>query len=136
MKVLLLLSASIPAACRTSQCRTVSVARIHVGARCTQRNLEYPHYLSQAEFQEYIESYAIQFDMLKDIVFNAAVQEVSRSKDDSKWRINIIVDGKPHVEEYDKVVFCHGYQTKAKMPEFEGIEKFEGTVMHCQQFRM
>jgi dimethylaniline monooxygenase (N-oxide forming) / hypotaurine monooxygenase len=99
-------------------------------------DLEYPHYLDQAQFQEYIESYATHFDMQKDIVFNALLKQVSRNKDDSKWRLELVVNGEPQVKEFDKVAFCHGYQTMAKMPEFEGVEKFEGTVVHTQQFRM
>lgn len=100
------------------------------------RCLEYPHYLSQAEFQEYIESYATHFDMHKDIVFNALVKQASRNQDDSKWRLDLVVDGESRVEEYDKVAFCHGYQTKAKMPDFEGVKNFDGKILHTQQFRM
>lgn len=83
-----------------------------------------------------MESYAKHFDMHKDIVFNASLQNVSRTKDDSKWQLDLIINGEPQVEEFDKVAFCHGYQTKARMPDFEGREKFEGTVIHTQQFRM
>lgn len=97
---------------------------------------KYPHYLSQEQFWEYIESYAKHFDMHKDIVFNASVKAVSRNKDDSKWRLHAIIDGESRVEEYDKVAFCHGYQTKANMPVFEGVEKFEGSIIHTQEFRM
>lgn len=74
--------------------------------------------------------------MHKDILFNASVKEVSRNKDDSKWQLHAIVDGESRVEEYDKVAFCHGYQTRANMPVFEDVEKFEGTIMHTQEFRM
>jgi dimethylaniline monooxygenase (N-oxide forming) len=74
--------------------------------------------------------------MHKDIVLNAWVKQASRNEDDTKWRLDLVVDGKPRVKEYDKVAFCHGYQTKAKMPVFDGVEKFEGEVMHTQQFRM
>lgn len=97
---------------------------------------KYPHYLSQAEFQEYIESYATHYDMIKDITFNTSVKEVSRNKEDSKWRLDLVVDGESQVEEFDKVAFCHGYQTKARIPEFEDVEKFEGAILHTQQFRM
>ena len=128
--------ASIPAACRTFQCQTVRAVNPQLQRALCSQKLEYPHYLSQAEFQEYIESYATHFDMHKDIVFNTVVKQVSRNKDDTKWRLDLVVDGESRVEEYDKVAFCHGYQTKANMPEFEGVEKFDGTIMHTQQFRM
>jgi dimethylaniline monooxygenase (N-oxide forming) len=74
--------------------------------------------------------------MHKDIEFNTLVKKVSRNKDDSKWQLDLIVDGESRVEEYDKVAFCHGYQTKANMPDFEGVEKFDGVIIHTQQFRM
>jgi dimethylaniline monooxygenase (N-oxide forming) len=61
---------------------------------------------------------------------------VSRNKDDSKWQLHLVVDGESRVEEYDKVAFCHGYQTKASMPDFEGVEKFDGAIIHTQQFRV
>lgn len=79
------------------------------GTHVTYRSLEYPHYLSQAEFQEYMESYATHFDMHKDIVFNASVKQVYRNKNDSKWRLEFMVDGELRAKEYEKVVFCHGY---------------------------
>ncbi|KFX97184.1 hypothetical protein O988_04978 [Pseudogymnoascus sp. VKM F-3808] len=97
---------------------------------------KYPHYLNQPQFQEYMESYATHFDMLRDIVFNATVKQASRNEDDSKWRLDFVVNGERRVEEYDKVVFCHGYQTKANMPVFDGAEKFEGEILHSQGFRM
>ena len=72
----------------------------------TYRSLEYPHYLSQAEFQEYMESCATHFNMQKDIVFNASVKQVSRSKEDSKWRLEFMVDGELRFEEYEKVALA------------------------------
>ncbi|KAI0377321.1 putative dimethylaniline monooxygenase [Hypomontagnella monticulosa] len=96
---------------------------------------KYPHHLSQADFQEYMELYAKHYDMLKDIVFNASLKRVVRNDDDTKWLVEVVVDGKLQVMEYDKVAFCHGYQTKAKIPEFEGQEKFVGTLIHSQAYR-
>jgi dimethylaniline monooxygenase (N-oxide forming) len=121
---------------RLSNARQYGLSNLYFSAHFTHRYLEYPHYLSQADFQEYIESYATHFDMLKDIVFNASVKQVSRNKDDNKWQLLLDVDGQSRVEEYDKVAFCHGYQTQAKIPDFEGVEKFDGPIMHTQEFRM
>jgi dimethylaniline monooxygenase (N-oxide forming) len=91
--------------------------------------------MSQADFQEYMELYAKHFGLLKDIVFGASLKHVNRSKDGTKWRLELEIDGKPQFEEFDKVAFTHGYQTKADMPVFEGRDKFEGTVIHTQQYR-
>lgn len=91
--------------------------------------------MSQADFQEYMESYARHFDLLKDIVFGASLRQVTRTKNETKWRLELEVDGKLQFAEYDKVAFTHGYQTKADMPVFEGQDKFEGTVIHTQRYR-
>jgi dimethylaniline monooxygenase (N-oxide forming) len=97
---------------------------------------EYPSHLTSAQFQEYIESYARHFDLLKDMVFNASVTRATRNQSDTKWCIEMLVDGEPRKEEFDKVVFCHGYQTQSKMPVYEGQELFHGRLMHAQQYRM
>ncbi|KAF2118132.1 putative dimethylaniline monooxygenase [Lophiotrema nucula] len=95
----------------------------------------YPSHLSQPQFQEYMEGYAKHFDLLKDVVFGASVEDARRNESDTKWRLAMTVNGEERVEEFDKVAFCHGYQTKAKMPKLEGSNIFEGVVMHAQQFR-
>ena len=96
---------------------------------------EYPSHLSSDQFQEYIESYARHCDLLKDMVFNASVTRAIRNEDDSKWTLEMLVNGEPHTEGYDKVVFCHGYQTLPRMPTYDGQELFEGKLMHAQQYR-
>ncbi|KAI2617883.1 putative dimethylaniline monooxygenase [Hypoxylon sp. NC1633] len=73
--------------------------------------------------------------MLKDIVFNASLTRVVRNKEDTKWKVEVVVNGELQVVEYDKVAFCHGYQTKARMPALEGREKFEGVIIHSQAYR-
>ncbi|KAH7082026.1 putative dimethylaniline monooxygenase [Paraphoma chrysanthemicola] len=96
---------------------------------------KYPSHLSSAQFQEYIESYARHFDLLKDIVFNASVNRATRNESDTRWRLEMLVNGEPHSEEFDKVVFCHGYQTEPVMPKYDGQDVYEGRLMHAQQFR-
>lgn len=91
--------------------------------------------MSQAEFQEFMQSYAEHFDLLKDVVFGTLLKQVNRNKDGTKWRLEIEKDGTTQYEEFDKVAFTHGYQTKAKMPDFEGQDKFKGTLIHTQQYR-
>jgi dimethylaniline monooxygenase (N-oxide forming) len=96
---------------------------------------KYPSHLSTAEFQEYIESYAKHFNLLKDVVFGASVQRATRNEADTKWNLEMLVNGERQTHAFDKVVFCHGYQTLPVMPTFEGQELFEGHLMHGQKFR-
>lgn len=83
-----------------------------------------------------MEEYANHFDTLKNWVFNTSVKKASRNSTDTKWCLEVETAGEgTTVLEFDKVVFCHGYQTKAVVPKFEGQEKFEGIIMHSQQYR-
>lgn len=96
---------------------------------------EYPHYLSQHDFHEFIQSYAKHFDLEKDIVFNTTVHKVTRNERIAKWSLEVEASGQISTVEFDKVAFAHGYQTEARLPDFEGQKKFEGSIIHSQQFR-
>lgn len=92
--------------------------------------------MKSEDFQEFMEDYAKHFDFLKDIVFNTTLRKVSRNKDDTMWSLEIQTAGEEaRTLEFDKIVLCHGYQTKAVVPRFEGQEKFKGTITHSQQYR-
>ena len=89
----------------------------------------------QSDFQEFINDYATNFSLHKDIIFNAAVRKVDRNSDDTKWTISVDIDEKPETREFDKVIFCHGYQTKKSMPTFPGQEHYTGRILHSQEYR-
>lgn len=98
-------------------------------------NVEYPIFLRSDQFQEYMEDYARHFNTLESWRFNATVKKTSRNSDDTKWCLEVETVSETKTVEFDKVVLCHGYQTIAKMPRFEGQDRFEGTIMHSQQYR-
>ncbi|KAF3768753.1 FAD/NAD(P)-binding domain-containing protein [Cryphonectria parasitica EP155] len=97
----------------------------------------YPIFLRSDQFREYCEDYARHFDTLKDWVFNTSVKKASRNADDTKWCLEVDTKGGqgPQTLEFDKVVFSHGYQTRANIPQFEGQDQFEGLIIHSQQYR-
>ncbi|SCO12549.1 related to flavin-containing monooxygenase [Fusarium fujikuroi] len=98
---------------------------------------KYPVYLSAANFQEFMQSYAEHFKLTEHISFNSSVQVVNRNSDDSGWILQVekVGTGEKESRTFDKVVFCHGYQTKRVMPTFPGQDKFEGEIIHSQQYR-
>ncbi|KAF4998959.1 hypothetical protein FGRMN_2758 [Fusarium graminum] len=98
---------------------------------------KYPAHLSTANFQDFMQSYAEHFNLNKDIVFNTSVKVVNRNSDDTAWVLQLQKVGSQEIEswQFDKVVFCHGYQTEKVMPKFPGQESFEGQLIHAQQFR-
>jgi dimethylaniline monooxygenase (N-oxide forming) len=82
-----------------------------------------------------MQSYAENFNLLPDVVFNAKLEQAYRNEEDSKWLLQLSINGKPQIEEYDKIAFTYGYQTKAKVPQFAGQEQFEGELIHAQEFK-
>lgn len=98
-------------------------------------NLEYPTFLSQVDFQQFTEGYAEHFNLYDHIVFDANVKQVTRSPDGSKWQVDMVRGGEHYAEEFDKVVLSHGYQTTPVMPDLKDRDKFEGSILHSQQFR-
>jgi dimethylaniline monooxygenase (N-oxide forming) len=86
-------------------------------------------------FQEYMEDYAKNFDLIKDIVFGASVKQARRNDANTGWLVDVEKDGVLETVEFDKVAFCSGYQTKAVIPTFEGQDLFEGTIIHSQAYR-
>lgn len=82
-----------------------------------------------------MEDYAKHFDTLKNWVFRTSVKKAFRNADDTKWCLEVETSAESKMIEFDKVVFCHGYQTITRVPQFEGQDKFEGVVIHSQQYR-
>ncbi|RSL87192.1 hypothetical protein CEP51_002391 [Fusarium floridanum] len=98
---------------------------------------KYPPHLSRGQFQEFMQDYVDHFNLSKYIVFNTSVQLVQRNEDDTKWSLQLegVESGETETREFDKIVFCHGYQTKKNMPSFPGQELYEGEIVHSQQYR-
>lgn len=82
-----------------------------------------------------MEDYTRHFDTLKNWVFNTAVKRTFRNPDDTKWCLEVQTPDETKTVEFDKVVFCHGYQNKANVPEIDGQDQFAGTIIHSQQYR-
>lgn len=91
--------------------------------------------MDQHHFQEFIQEYSEKFDLLKDIVFNATVTRVERNSKDNKWIVNVGKGDTTEAIEFDKVVFCHGYQTRRRLPVYPGQDEYTGLLMHSQQYR-
>lgn len=97
---------------------------------------KYPPHMKAEHFQEFMEDYATHFDLNKDIVFDTTVKRVVRNEADTKWLIEVAKKGGTLEQlEFDRVAFCHGYQTQAKIPTYPGWEKFKGTLIHGQSYR-
>jgi len=84
-----------------------------------------------------MQGYAEHFGLLTHIEFDTNVKMVIRNKQDNGWEVEIedVASGKMDRRHFDKVAFCHGYQTTKQMPVFPGQKEYQGEIIHSQQYR-
>ena len=97
-------------------------------------------YLGQTGFLNYLQRYADAFDLTKWIRFNSSIVNIEREHGLGKWKVTIKAHtpgDASHVETqvFDKVVVATGQYRKAFTPQIASIEKFEGDILHSQNFK-
>lgn len=86
-----------------------------------------PKYPSRRHVVEYLDNYAAEMNIHP--VFNAEVFSAKRER--NKW--NIETSQGAYQSRY--VIMATGMNAKPKMPEFEGMNSFPGTVIHSSQYK-
>jgi len=113
--------------------------------------LEFPHYSFEQHFGKAIPSFPpreVLFDYLKGrwnqedihkyIKFNTVVRDVAYNKATDDFTVSVkdlekdqVLDG----ERFDYVIVASGHYSVPHVPDFQGIEKFPGRVLHAHDFR-
>lgn len=89
-----------------------------------------------SKVQEYLESYAKHFDLVKHIRLSTKVTKVVRNASDTKWTVHSTRnDGTETQIDFDKVAVCWGEWGIPKMPVFEERQKFEGKIIHSLAYK-
>ncbi|KAJ8952591.1 hypothetical protein NQ318_004138 [Aromia moschata] len=93
-------------------------------------------YLFQPEVLNYMNKYVDFFKLLPHIKLFTHVQLVEPLPEE-KWKITIkdLKTGKTEENVYDAVFVCVGNYSVPKVPEMDGISKFEGKVIHSHKYR-
>ena len=112
--------------------------------------LEYPDYTFEEHFGRPIASYpprAVLTDYLrgradkagarKHIAFNTVVRNVTYSGDTGRFTITAydLKNGSTSIEDFDYVVVASGHFSVPNVPYFEGVDTFNGRVLHAHDFR-
>ncbi len=112
--------------------------------------LEFADYSFEEHFGKQIASYpprAVLFDYIQGRVEKAGVRKwirfntnVTRIKFDDRTREFSVrsIDrdtGDETVERFDYVIVCTGHFSTPNVPEFDGLDKFNGRVLHAHDFR-
>jgi cation diffusion facilitator CzcD-associated flavoprotein CzcO len=95
---------------------------------------EYP---GQKEILDYLRDVAHRYELYKYIHFNTSVSAASWSDETARWSVDVGVTGGKDAEfgprysmECDFLVSTVGQLNQLQWPQIEGLEKFDGRVMH------
>ncbi|KAJ9622083.1 hypothetical protein H2203_006964 [Taxawa tesnikishii (nom. ined.)] len=81
----------------------------------------------------YLDSYADHFNLKPKVRLNSRVRHVHR--EGNKWAVEYAKDGSPsEIDYYDKVLISVGTFVEPHKPALDGIDRFEGKVIHSVEF--
>uniref|UniRef100_A0A061QU23 Flavin-containing monooxygenase n=1 Tax=Tetraselmis sp. GSL018 TaxID=582737 RepID=A0A061QU23_9CHLO len=96
-----------------------------------------PDYPRHPAILRYLDTYVEKFDLYRYACLRSKVIDASETSPGS-WRVTYeSLDGyygRDYVN-VDYVVVCTGQTTRPFMPQYPGIEEFEGEIMHAAKFR-
>ncbi|KAL2548388.1 Indole-3-pyruvate monooxygenase YUCCA6 [Forsythia ovata] len=92
---------------------------------------DFPAYPSKQQFVQYLEAYANKFDIRP--VFNATVVSAEYDQSIGFWRLRLKDDRN---DEYvcRWLIVATGENAEEMVPEIEGMEEFEGTILHSSRY--
>ncbi|XP_008059306.1 dimethylaniline monooxygenase [N-oxide-forming] 4-like [Carlito syrichta] len=102
---------------------------------------DYPNYLHQGKFWDYLQEFAKHFDLLKYIRFKTTVCSVTKRPDFSEtgqWDVVTETEGMQDRAVFDAVMVCTGHFLSPHLPleSFPGIHKFKGWILHSQEYKI
>jgi hypothetical protein len=102
---------------------------------------DWPDYPHHSQVLAYFEKYADHFGLREHIWFGTEVQRIEPAEDSAggptKWDVTIrgARGGAPRTLRYAAVVTANGHNWSPKLPQYEGLEEFRGTVIHASQYK-
>ncbi|XP_027724165.1 dimethylaniline monooxygenase [N-oxide-forming] 1-like [Vombatus ursinus] len=101
---------------------------------------DFPNFVPQSQFLEYLKMYADKFNLLKCIQFKTIVCNVKKCPDFSssgQWEVTTENEGKQESAIFDAVMVCTGYLTDPFLPldTFPGINTFKGQYFHSREYK-
>lgn len=82
--------------------------------------------------QRYLEAYVDHFGLAPRLRLSTTVTGVRRDNGADRWEVNVEGEGQMY---FDKVVMATGINSRPHIPRVEGIEGFQGQVLHSRAFK-
>ena len=101
---------------------------------------DYPNYMHNVYINKYFHSYADHFGLEKYIKYQTYVKYVTPADDydtTGKWRVELKSrkDDSEWQEIFDAVLVCSGHHVEPNIPDFPGMEDFQGKVIHTHDYK-
>ncbi|MEJ1968681.1 MAG: amino acid permease [Rhizomicrobium sp.] len=95
---------------------------------------DYPDYPSYRQLHAYIRAFAEKFGLRGAITFNTEVRHAEPLGEDAKdgWRVTLS-NGETRI--YRGIVSANGVTWHASLPDYPGLDRFKGQVMHTVSYR-
>ncbi|XP_040202695.1 flavin-containing monooxygenase FMO GS-OX-like 2 isoform X1 [Rana temporaria] len=101
-----------------------------------------PSFIHHSEVLKYLEDYTDRFSIRPHIKFNTRVVSVTPVLGEGKnseisWDVTFQTqeDGDPVTERFDAIMVCVGHYSDPFVPDIEGLEQFQGQVLHSHYYR-
>ncbi len=95
---------------------------------------EVPHFTPGPQFQQYLENFCDRIDIRDCLKLETSVKRISHAGDG--WNIEVVADGKTENFAVDLVVVATGlYSETPEMPDIDGMDEFQGAVLHNSQVK-
>ncbi|KAM9312134.1 uncharacterized protein PAF06_010044 [Gastrophryne carolinensis] len=103
-----------------------------------------PSFLHHSEVLKYLEEYTDHFSIRPHIKFNTRVVSVSPLQREEGGKMEVCWDvtfqsqggAEPVTERFDGVMVCVGHYSHPLVPDIEGLENFQGRVLHSHNYRV
>jgi len=92
------------------------------------------HFSQQPELLDYFKRCFKKFDIQKNTYFETQVTDMKFDYSAQTWEVASIRNGKNNLETINIVISCVGQLNQPKIPDIEGIDKFEGNLFHSSQW--
>ncbi|KAI8911835.1 flavin monooxygenase-like protein [Gorgonomyces haynaldii] len=102
---------------------------------------DWPTYLPRDQVAQYLKQYCEHFKLTPHIKFNRKVVAIDpivdqQNEHTGQWAVSYMRKKKIRTEVFDFVMVCTGHHWKPRMPDFPGMDTFEGKMIHSHTYRV
>lgn len=93
----------------------------------------YPLWPSGEQVQQYLEKYAMHFQVFPRIRFHTTVLQLRFNQEEWEMEVYDAIKSSIEILRFHFVAICTGTFHQPEIPAFKGIESFTGTILHSSQ---